>query len=123
MSLSECGGVCPSALMSDHSLSADVVVYANMRGELGGDKGMMKFPLTIGASETDTGCEGGLVQAAGLALLPTSCQWKRPIRWSCLPGCSEPKKRITRIGIKASAGLGWVISDEREACRDAVERD
>lgn len=55
MSLSECGGVCSSVLTSDddHSLSAVVVLYADMRGEQGGDKGMMKFPSTI-----DTSTEG-----------------------------------------------------------------
>jgi hypothetical protein len=53
MSLSECGGVCSSVLISDecHSLSAVVELYADMRGELGGDKGMRKLPSTIGALE------------------------------------------------------------------------
>jgi hypothetical protein len=53
MSLSECGGVCSSVLMSDEcqSLSAVIELYADMRGELGGDKGMRKLPSTIGASE------------------------------------------------------------------------
>ena len=55
MSLSECGGVCSRVLKSDgcHSLSARVVLYADMRGEVGGDKGMMEFPSTIGASKMD----------------------------------------------------------------------
>lgn len=37
-------------LMSDdcHSFSAGVVLYADMRGELGGERGMNKFPSTIG---------------------------------------------------------------------------
>jgi hypothetical protein len=54
MSLSECGGVCSNVLTSDdcHSLSAVVVLYADMRGELGGDKGMRKLPSTIGTLET-----------------------------------------------------------------------
>jgi hypothetical protein len=55
MSLSECGGVCSRVLYSDdgHSLSAEVVLYADMCGELGGDKGTRKLPSTIGAFETD----------------------------------------------------------------------
>jgi hypothetical protein len=54
MSLSECGGVCSKVLSSDdcHSLSAEVVLYADMCGELGGDKGTRKLPSTIGAFET-----------------------------------------------------------------------
>jgi hypothetical protein len=49
MSLSECGGVCSKFLSEDcHSVSAGAVLYADMRGELGGDKGMMKLPSTIG---------------------------------------------------------------------------
>jgi hypothetical protein len=53
MSLSECGGVCSNVLTSDvcHSLSALLELYADMRGELGGDKGMRKLPSTIGALE------------------------------------------------------------------------
>jgi hypothetical protein len=50
MSLSECGGVCSRVRTSEvcHSVSTGAVLYADMRGELGGDKGMMKFPSTIG---------------------------------------------------------------------------
>jgi hypothetical protein len=56
MSLSECGGVCSRVRMSAdcHSFSAGVVLYADMRGELGGDKGMMKFPSTIGEARSKT---------------------------------------------------------------------
>ena len=50
MSLSECGGVFSSVLTSDcQLLSAEVVLYADMRGELGGDRGTIKLPSTIGA--------------------------------------------------------------------------
>jgi hypothetical protein len=43
--------VCSKVLSSDdcHSLSAEVVLYADMCGELGGDKGTRKLPSTIGA--------------------------------------------------------------------------
>jgi hypothetical protein len=56
MSLSECGGVCSRVRTSDdcQSVSAAAVLYADMRGELGGDKGMMKFPSTIGTLGPDT---------------------------------------------------------------------
>lgn len=51
MSLSECGGVFARVLtpVDCHSLSVADAPYADMCGELGGDKGMRKFPSTIGA--------------------------------------------------------------------------
>jgi hypothetical protein len=51
MSPSECEEVLSKDLISDecHSLSAGVVLYADIRGELGGESGMKRFPSTIGA--------------------------------------------------------------------------
>lgn len=51
MSQSECGGVCSSALMLEdcHSFSAVVMPYAELRGEVGGDRGTMELPSIIGA--------------------------------------------------------------------------
>lgn len=59
MSLSEWGGVCSNVLTSVEcqSLSAEVVLYADMRGELGGDRGIRKFPSTIGTSGVYAGIE------------------------------------------------------------------
>lgn len=57
MSQSECGGVCSSVfkLESCHSFSAVDMPYAELRDEVGGDKGMLKFPSIIGAFPEERG--------------------------------------------------------------------
>lgn len=57
MSQSECGGVCSSVfkLESCHSLSAVDMPYAELRGEVGGDRGTLKLPSTIGAFHKERG--------------------------------------------------------------------
>jgi len=56
MSLSECAEVGSKALISEvcHSFSAGVVLYADMRGELGGESGMKRFPSTIGTLKDES---------------------------------------------------------------------
>lgn len=84
MSLSECGGVCSSALTSDdcHSLSAGVVLYADMRGEVGGDKGIMKFPSTIGTSVAENyAVKIELTMWLAPLLSSVTVSMKQPLPW------------------------------------------
>jgi hypothetical protein len=56
MSPSECAEVGSNDLMSEvcHSFSAGVVLYADIRGELGGESGMKRFPSTIGTFKDES---------------------------------------------------------------------
>ena len=63
MSLSLCAELFSKDLMSavGHSLSAGAVLYADMCGELGGERGMKRFPSTIGTF-ADGWMGGGIFQ-------------------------------------------------------------
>lgn len=63
MSLSLCAELLSKDLMSavGHSLSAGAVLYADMCGELGGERGMKRFPSTIGTF-ADGRMGGGIFQ-------------------------------------------------------------
>ena len=74
MSPSECAEVGSKDLMSDdcQSFSAGVVLYADIRGELGGESGMKRFPSTIGTFVDDSG-EFGVGLAVWLNRFVISC--------------------------------------------------
>jgi hypothetical protein len=82
MSLSECGGVCSNVLTSDvcHSLSALLELYADMRGELGGDKVFWS--------------EGWLGYVADAVSITRCQQGADYMVHRCLPYCFGPKESL-----------------------------